>query len=659
MTAPGRVVRVERNALGPRLYVLGWRVHECYLGLLMAVGSAASALMQLGMIPVAALGALGIWLIAKDWRDLHPATRDTAAWSMGRHRLPGSPAPRPLRDRVPTLAAATSAAVGLINVASAMTGELPERLHHLVALAPAGDVRLAHALALPAGVALIGAAWPLARRRQRALHLAVGLLAALGLLNLLKGLDAEEAAISWTLAVVLWRARAAFWVGHPPRGLRSVAPRAATLVAFSASAAMAVVTVAASHALHPLPLAAVPEATLSLLAMTGTPRFAEPFGWLPVGLGALSAGVAATVVGMLLAPLRPRRVVDAVSRQRAAALVRRYGTDTLSAFKLRADLQRLWTSDGRAMAAYRVEAGTLLLAGDPVGPPDAIRAALDDMTAYARRHGLATGVVGASAQFAACARRAGLRRLYLGDEAILDGGAMDLGGRANKNLRNAVARLGRHGYTAEVRRVDELDAAALADLHRVSDRWLGNTAERGFSMAHDTLADDLLPDALVVLGRDADGRIQGFLHFVPVFGRPAASLGFMRRDRDTPNGLMEFLVVEAARLLGERGIAEFSLNFATWGRLLRAPSNAAERVMARGLRLADRWFQLERLLRFNAKFNPRWQPRYLLFEHPAQLPRVALATLWAEGQLPRPHHRRRSTNAALPHPLSQSLLTAP
>lgn len=110
----------------------------------------------------------------------------------------------------------------------------------------------------------------------------------------------------------------------------------------------------------------------------------------------------------------------------------------------------------------------------------------------------------------------------------------------------------------------------------------------------------------------------------------------MRRERDTPNGLTEFLVVEAARLLAERGVEEFSLNFAASGRWLRDPANHVERALAVVLRRADRYFQVERLLHFNEKFGPRWQPRYLLFERPTQLPRIALASLWAEGQLPRP-----------------------
>ena len=76
------------------------------------------------------------------------------------------------------------------------------------------------------------------------------------------------------------------------------------------------------------------------------------------------------------------------------------------------------------------------------------------------------------------------------------------------------------------------------------------------------------------------------------------------------------MVVEAARLLGEAGIAEFSLNFAAYGALAARARDLVERLLAVILRVADRWFQVERLLRFNEKFEPRWQPRYLLFERP-------------------------------------------
>jgi lysyl-tRNA synthetase class 2 len=631
------LVAVERHALGPRLRILGRRVHECHLGLVLA--GIALLCLAVGGAELLALtpGLVSAWLLAKDWRDLHPATRDTAAWSLGLHRRPdGPPAPR-ARDRVPGLAAVATAAVGAVNVGSVMTGDLPARARAVLALAPAGEVRLAHALALSAGLALLGVAWPLARRRRRALHLAIVLLVALGVVNLVKSLDWDVAAASWALAAMLWHSRAAFWVEHDRVRAGQAVARSAAMLGAAVVAGAGAVAVAASHAVAPLPLSHVPAAVLALLTLSGGPEFRAPFGWLPEALGILGAGAVAAAAANLLGPLRPQAVGDALERRRAAALVRRHGNDTLSAFKLRRDLARRFTADGRAMAGYRVEAGAMLIAGDPVGPPDAVPELLEDLVGLARRHGLALGAVGASREFADAARRVGLRRVYLGDEAILPGGPMDLSGGAMKSLRKAVNRVERHGFTAQLRTAGDLDAATVAELDGLSARWRDGAAERGFSMAHDTLVDDLLRDASVVIARDAEGRARAFLHFVPVYGRSAVSLAFMRRDRDTPNGVSDFLVVEAARLLGERGVEELSLNFAAFGRWLREPAGALERASARLLRVGDRWFQLERLMRFNAKFHPRWQPRYLLFARPTQLPRVVLGALWAEGHLPRPH----------------------
>jgi lysyl-tRNA synthetase, class II len=647
--AIARVARVERHALGPRLFVLGRRLHECHLGLAALLAGGVLALAEMSAAPLAVLLATGAWLVVKDWRDLHPATRDTAMWRPGLHR-PADLPPTPVNQRVPVLAACATALVGVINVASALTPAVPARLRAVLAIAPVHEVALAHALALPAGLALLGAAWQLARRRRRALTVALSLLGVLGVLNLLKGLDVEEAVISWALAAVLWRSRSAFAVRHSVAGLPRALARAGAVL--GGAFALAVVAVlAAGPGLAPVvPADAAPGRAFALLALnTAAVHGAGPFAWLPLGLALLGVASVTVAAALLFAPLRPKRLADGLDRRRAAALVRRHGADTLSAFKLRNDVLRQWSPDGRAMAAYRVEAGTVLVAGDPVGTPEATASVLDAVVAHARRHGLALGVVGASEAFSTAARRVGLRRLYLGDEAILATGAMDLAGGERKSLRKAVHRVERHGYVPELHAVGELDATTIAQLHEVSGRWLAGAPDRGFSMAHDDLVDELLPDALVVLARDSDERVRGFLHFAPVFGRPVVSLGFMRRDRDTPNGLTDFLVVHAARLLGERGITEFSLNFAAFGRWLRAPSNVVERELGRLMRVGDRWFQIERLYRFNAKFGPRWQPRYLLFDRPLALPRVALAALWAEGQLPKPRPPRRRSSAASAH----------
>ena len=142
--------------------------------------------------------------------------------------------------------------------------------------------------------------------------------------------------------------------------------------------------------------------------------------------------------------------------------------------------------------------------------------------------------------------------------------------------------------------------------------------ERGFSMAMDTIGGDHGDETLVVLGRDETGAVRGVLHFVPCYGRPAVSLSFMRRDPDTPNGLTEFMVTQAIEMLRERGVEEMSLNFAALARYMHSPQNRLERLLGKLASLFNPYFQIESLYRFNAKFFPRWEPRYLVYEGAAR-----------------------------------------
>ena len=97
--------------------------------------------------------------------------------------------------------------------------------------------------------------------------------------------------------------------------------------------------------------------------------------------------------------------------------------------------------------------------------------------------------------------------------------------------------------------------------------------------------------------------------------------------------MTEFLVVRAIELLRERGVDELSLNFAAFGRLLERPGGRFERMLSHFVVLGSRYFQMESLYRFNAKFSPRWEPRYFVFEGVFGFPRAGLAAMSVEGLL--------------------------
>jgi lysyl-tRNA synthetase class 2 len=331
-----------------------------------------------------------------------------------------------------------------------------------------------------------------------------------------------------------------------------------------------------------------------------------------------------------------RELPGPAARRAAMHLVRTHGSDTLAFFKLRPDKHYLFSPDGRAFLGYRVVHGALLVSGDPVGRPDAIPAVVARAVELAERHGLSLGVVGAGEELLDLWRSAGLRTVYLGDEAIVDTAALSLEGRAVRKLRQSVTRLRKAGYTTELRAHEALAEAELAELEDVSGAWLDGDPERGFSMAMEGLRGTHHAGSMLLVARDPDGRVEGFLHFVPAHGRAAMSLGFMRRRPGTPNGLTEFLVVRAVEGLRDRGIEELSLNFCAFGRWLREPETFPQRMVGWIVPPFDRLFQIQSLLRFNAKFATRWAPRHVAFAGWASLPRVILAALEAEGQLPKP-----------------------
>ncbi len=541
---------------------------------------------------------------------------------------------------LPRFAAIAAAFVGLVNIASALTPNIRWRGHLLLDFEPVVAMRLFHALALPAGTALVMVAPYLLKRRRRAWQVAVALMVALGAFDLLKGLDFEETAVSWTTAAVLFAGRAEFRVRHDPLTLRSAVWRVPVLGMVGL-----VVTAVAAWASNRRPSwPKVVRETGDLLRWQSGPlhferhlAFHHAFAWVPLGVHLIEVGTLMAIAYVIFRPLAtPRALPGAGTRAAAAELVRAHGTDTLSFFKLRGDKHYLFSAEERAFVGYRIENGVLLLSGDPVGPKDAFADLLGEVRSFAEARGLRLGAVGASERLCPLYERLGLRTIYLGDEAIVELDRFSLEGRAIRKVRQSVHRLSKAGYEAELRPVSELDAGTVEEIEHVLERGLEGAPERGFSMAMDSIRCPRSEDTVVVLARDGQGAIRAVLHFVPVYGRAAVSLSFMRRDPDTPNGLTEFLVAKAVELLRERGLAEMSLNFAAFAKWMHSPESRSQRALGKLIALGNPFFQIESLYRFNAKFFPRWEPRYLVYEGALGLPRAAIAALWAEGQLWKP-----------------------
>ncbi len=366
----------------------------------------------------------------------------------------------------------------------------------------------------------------------------------------------------------------------------------------------------------------------------------DPPNWVNVAINVLST---ALVLAVLYAAFRSRRAVDPLTpqdEQRLRALLERHGErDSLGYFALRREKSVVWSPTGKAAVAYRVVGGVSLASGDPIGDPEAWPGAIAPWLAEARAHGWIPAVMGAGEEAGAVYARHGLDALELGDEAIVEVAAFTLEGRAMRTVRQAHNRVTRAGHRVRVRRHEEIPADEMTYLVKRADDWRDGATERGFSMALGRLGDPADGRCVMLECRDARGELRALLSFVP-WGPHGLSLDLMRRDRDSDNGLMEFMVIELLRGAGEIGVTQVSLNFAVFRSVFergaRLGAGPVLRLWRSLLSFFSRWWQIESLYRANAKYRPVWEPRFLLFEKSADLPRIGLASARAEGFLQAP-----------------------
>jgi lysyl-tRNA synthetase class 2 len=547
-------------------------------------------------------------------------------------------------SRAPRLLALIAAAAGVIGIISAATPEWPGRLSLVREYLSTSTPDVADGLVVATSIGLLLLARGLARRRHRAWQAAVVILGVSAVLHLIKGLDAEEAIFDIVVLVLLVRKRRAFYAAGDPGGPQRAGVAAVeAVVGLIAYGLVAIVIhdIVRGTAFHPL--AAL---RLVLYGMLGQDVHANPGRFqheVTLSLAVATITCAAYVVWLAVRSHQPRAGASDLDRQDARRLVEQLGCDSLAWFALRRDKSYYFDERRRAFIAYRAAGGFAVVSGDPIGDPEAFGEVTDGFLRYCQGRAWRVSALGVGPVGRDLWEARGLRTAYVGDEAIVRPADFSLEGRAIRKVRQSVTRLQKAGYTCRVMRAGELGPDGWEQVEQISEAWLDGAPERGFSMAIDDMRAPEHGLAVLALALDPEGRVAGFVHLAPVPAAAGLSLSTMRRLPETPNGLMEFILCETFVWARAHEIARISLNFAAFGELLRAEGELArgQRVMRFVLGKADRYFQVERLLAFNRKFLPLWEPRYAAFESYSDVPIAALVTLSLESLLIWPRALRK------------------
>jgi lysylphosphatidylglycerol synthetase-like protein (DUF2156 family) len=554
------------------------------------------------------------WPPADDLRQAHRRTRRVRRW-----------------------AAAAILVTGIIDVLDSITPPLRGRLHVLQPYLPLRASVAAGALVAMAGLALIALGRGVLRGQRRAWRVSVVLLAGTVFLHVVAGADIEESLITGAVLVFLLVNRRQFQAASDATSLRSA------LVTVGAIAlAIAVVTTVSIELFHHFDHHHPGSMTWWTTFWAVSERFvgittidlpARPDRFLTPVLLTIGLCLAAVTLFLLTRPVVDRRLGSGRAAEfRARDIVRRHGSSTLDYFALRSD--KRWFFHRDSLVAYAVYGGVCLISPDPIGPRNEREQVWGAFRAFADTHGWTTAVMGAGEQWLPTYRDSGMHHIYLGDEAVVKIREFSLAGKHMKGLRQAHNRIKKYGYTVSFHDPSHLDTALIDELTSLMRLSRQGEHERGFSMMLGRVFDPRDTGLLLTVVRTPDGSAAAMCQFVPATGINGFSLDLMRRDPgDHPNGLLDFALCSTIEHLAARGFDGLSLNFAALRSTLAGEKGDGT------VQRAERWFlkrlsnfaQIESLWKFNAKYEPEWLPRYVVFDTAEHLVPVVMAILRAES----------------------------
>ena len=507
---------------------------------------------------------------------------------------------------VTTLALATFGS-GAINLWSLAWPDAPRRIALLRTIFPLEFLQLSRVLTFLIGSALVVASINVYRRKARALHIVAALSVLSIAFHLIKGIDYEAAFWSVALLALLVAGRKEFQV-------RSAGPDWRGMIVVS-GAAFAVLMACAlvRGALHTSPaalrVAASAQLTVAASALYGTLSAFRP------------------------AAYRLRTVPQ--QRARASRLIDVYGRSDVDCFKIWPEKSVFFGPSGDTFLAYGVGLGMAVVLGDPVGRDDEIPGIVRAFSAECHRNDWSLAFYQTQPDFLPIYRKLGFRRLKIGDDALVDLGAFSLDGSARKSLRTGMRKIEAAGIGYE-HHDPPIGADLIDDMQAVSNEWLQlpGRRERHFALGH--FDRSYLEHTPVAVARAADGRMIAFANMLvsspascsaPRFGRTRrAAADLMRRRADAPNGVMDYLFLRTFMLYRERGVERFSLGMAPMaGFAASEPASPEERAVHAFFQHLDFMFSFRGIKSYKSKFATSWEPRYVIFRHVLDLPRVAFA----------------------------------
>jgi phosphatidylglycerol lysyltransferase len=517
---------------------------------------------------------------------------------------------------------------GLLNLYSVIGPAEPANLHRLQRVFSLDFIHASRYAALLIGFALVAVSFNLLKRKRRAWMIAVGLCFLSFVFHLTKGLDYEEAIVSGVVVIALLLNRRVYRVKSRTPELHISFVQLAIVIGVALTYGIGGFwLLEPRHFGMNFHIDDAIRSTFTVMTFGNAGIVPQTLyaHWYLRSLHLATFALLGYVAWVLFQPTLyslTRRPHDV---ELANRIREEHGRSSLDYFKTWPDKTIFISSSGRSFLAYGVALGFAVVLGDPVGPDDDLEETVLEFTELCSENGWRVAFHQTNPEFLPIYHNAGYKKLKIGDDALVDLQQFSLQGKERRRLRSKVNELDKLGMRTEWIEVPIPDSV-LREAREVSDEWLKIPGRRERKFTLGWFDEDYVRRTPLLVVRDPSGKMLAFLNFIRSYGPSEGESDLMRRRKDTPNGIMDYLFIKSFLELKARGYARCNLGMAPMSGFQESEdSTLQERSIHTFFQRWERIFSFQGLRFYKAKFASTWEPRYVIYRNALDLPRMALA----------------------------------
>ena len=296
-----------------------------------------------------------------------------------------------------------------------------------------------------------------------------------------------------------------------------------------------------------------------------------------------------------------------------------YGGNEFSHLVYMNDKNVYFDKTNTVMIMYRPVQNSVIVLGDPIGKKDNFVEAINDFIIYCNEYHMNVCFYEINGENLELYCDQGFRFVKVGQDATLNLNEFSLVGKKNRTWRHVINNFDKGNYEFKV---EEATDNLLSQMKVVSDKWLGNKNEMGFSLGF--FDEDYLKRTKIACIYK-DNELLAFANLQPFYDNKTLSIDLMRYNRSNEDGLMDFIFIKLILWGQDNNFEKFYLGMAPLSKVGdKIYSKKKEKILNIVYNTQNKIYNFKGLRNYKDKFKPDWSNKYIAYTSDFNLPYILI-----------------------------------